>query len=271
MANFSLARHAREAVKLGFSHMEIGYDVFQTFQVPLGRDDLDELREIREKESLSYSCHFPFYSVDLAGPNEFVRKGGVNAMADTIERLSPLDDIIDCYVIHHVGENTAEVLKFIGDIPAKAEAVNMFRDNAISSLNYLIEKTKIDPKRIAVENIEFPLVPTLEIIEAAGTRFCLDTAHLLGGMAGKLDLMEVLERNFDILGEIHLQEFRPNSPMDDHAPLGESGQIGADFFNLLIERKFSGPVVFELPYPGIKSSVEYIRKICPEIRGLPRI
>jgi sugar phosphate isomerase/epimerase len=269
LSSLSIAKYVQEAVDLGFNHFDIALDIFQTFPIPIHDDDLDQLRKLKSQTKISYSCHLPFLSLDLAGPNQFIRDGSVKAIVEIYNRMKRLESEIDCFVVHPFGETTFEILKFIDEPKIKSFAVEMFKQNAIQSVNSFLEKTGVDPQKISIENLDFPLKPTLEIIQETNTRFCLDTAHLLGGLAGPWDLLDVLTENYDLLSAIHLQEYNFNNVMSDHIALGNANQIPVDFFEFLNTRKFTGPIIFELPDSDIRKSCDYIKKIYPNQQGLP--
>jgi len=269
LSSLSITDHIQNAVDLGFNHFEIGLDIFQTFPIPILKDELVKLRQLKKQTDISFSCHLPFLSLDLACPSKFIREGSVSAMADLYNQIKGLESEIECFIIHPTGETTTDVLNFISDPQIKSFAVEMFKQNAMHSINSFIAQTRIDLQKLAIENLEFPLLPTLEIINNTNTRFCLDTAHLLGGLAGSWDVCDVLADNFDLISEIHLQEYNGNTPMSDHAALGTTGQISTEFFEILNSRNFSRPMVFELTDDEIRESCMYIKKIYPNIRGLP--
>ncbi|TFG21273.1 MAG: sugar phosphate isomerase/epimerase [Promethearchaeota archaeon] len=271
LATFSISKYVHDAATLGYNHFEIGLDIFQTFPIPILREELEKLHQIKKELNISYSCHFPFLSLDFSGPNQFIREGSISAIIDIYNLLKDIESDIDCFVLHPTGETTTEILHYISDLEIKLFAVEMFKQNAIHSVNTFIAKTGINLRKLAIENLDFPLKPTLEIIKETQTRFCLDTAHLLGDSAENLDVCEVLRDNYDLISEIHLQEYNTNSQdsMSDHAALGTTCKITAEFFEVLNSRKFQGPLIFELEDHEIRESCEYIRKIYPAHQGLP--
>jgi len=269
LSSFSMTKYVQNAVHQGFNHFDIALDIFQTFPIPIHDEDLEKLHKLKTQANITYSCHLPFLSLDLAGPNQFIREGSIAAIVDIYNRMRDLESEIDYFVLHPIGETTTEILRFIDDSNIKSFAVEMFRQYAIQSVNSFLEITGVNPAKIAIENLEFPLKPTLEIIKETNTRFCLDTAHLLGGQAGSWDLMEVLTENYHLLSVIHLQEYDFNNIMSDHAALGNANQISAEFFEFLNTQKYTGPLVFELPDNDIRKSCDYIKNIYPNLQGLP--
>ena len=67
---------------------------------------------------------------------------------------------------------------------------NQFYYASLGSLTEILKRTGLAPQKLAIENIEFPLKLTLDLVKEMGAKFCLDTAHLLGEQSGKYDLLE---------------------------------------------------------------------------------
>jgi sugar phosphate isomerase/epimerase len=270
LGSFSISDHVEQALKMGFNHFDIGLDIFQTFLIPISPDDIVKLHALKQKYNISYSCHLPFFSLDLAVSNAFTREGSQKAFIHAYQTVQDLETDIECFVLHPIGENTTEILKFIGDSPVTSEAIEMFTQFAIHGIQVFLEETGLPSHKLAIENVEFPLEPTLQIVRATNTKFCLDTAHLLGGMSGSWDLCEVLTHNYDSISEIHLQDYNNSNPMSDHAALGTSGLFPKEFIKKLMKNKFSGPLVFELSYEDIIHSCRYLQENFPTIEGLPK-
>ncbi len=271
LSSFPIAKHVEHAVQLGFTHFDLALDIFQTFPIPILESEIDKLHQLKLQYNVTYSCHLPYYSLDLAGPNEFMREGSRKALVNAYQSVQKIEQDIECYVVHPIGENTTEILSYIGDTPVKPVAVELFKQNSIQSIQAFLEDTKISPNKLALENLEYPLEPTLDIVRETGTRFCLDTAHLLGNLSGKWDLCQVLLENYDLIAEIHLQDYNFNNPMNDHAALGTSGRFPLDFVDLLISKDFRGPIVFELIYDDISESCRFLRKHYPRLKDVPQL
>ena len=79
------------------------------------------------------------------------------------------------------------------------------------------------------------------------------------------DLLEITEKYFDITGEIHLQDYVDDNLYADHGALGMGKKFPPEFLNLIYQKDFKGPVVFELPRKDIITSIEYIKNNVPQI------
>ena len=123
LSSFSISKHVQDATNLGYNHFDIALDIFQTFPITIHDQDLKNLQKLKTQSKISYSCHLPFLSLDLAGPNQFIRDGSISAMADIYNQLKLLESDIDCFVLHPIGETTTEIIKFINDPEIEAIAV----------------------------------------------------------------------------------------------------------------------------------------------------
>ena len=169
LATFSIADQVELSSDLGFSHFEIALDIFQTFPIPITQDELTKLKTLKHQKSLSFSCHLPFFSLDLAVSNQYIREGTQNAFINAYKSLRDLEKDIDCYVIHPIGENTTEMLRFMGNFPISSAGVDLCTQYAIQGIQILLKETGINPNKIAIENLKFPLESTLGIIKETST------------------------------------------------------------------------------------------------------
>jgi sugar phosphate isomerase/epimerase len=268
LSNFLLSEVIEEIAKAGFKHCEITLDVFQLLPIQVAEEDLERLKEIKRKYSISYSAHFPISSIELACPNKFIREASIRSTIDAYESFIHIEDDIEMYILHPTGEFITDAMNFITDPRISPIVTNTFTEFAIQSIKEIINNTGIDRNKIAIENVEYPLHPlqeTIKIIKELNTKLCIDTAHLLGGFSGNYDLLEITEKYFDIIGEIHLQDYTDENVLADHCALGKGKNFPPEFLNLIYQKDFKGPIVFELPRKDILASIEYIRNNAPQI------
>ena len=215
---------------------------------------------------MSYSVHLPIASVELASPNKFIREGSIQSLMDSINSFKILEHDIDMFVLHTSGSFVAEIMKFSLDSKIKQFLSNIFIDFAIQSINKVISETEIDKTKIAIENAEFPIEGTIEIIKKLnGPKLCMDTAHFLAGFSGNVDLIEITEKYLDITSEIHLQDYADNG-LADHNALGVGKKFPVRFLKIINEYEFKGPIVFELSPQQAIESINFIKKNAPEIK-----
>jgi len=265
ISEFQFSDLVRRAAESGYQHFEIALDLFQVFPITMDSNQIKILQEIKNEYDITYSAHFPFLSVELGGPNEFIREGSVNSLIHAYNSIKGLEDDIDVFVLHHTGETVADVLEFIESPQIKEMSTELFSLNAIQSIEKFIEETGIKRSKIAIENIQFPFEATIKIIKELRTKLCIDTAHFLGGFSGNQDLLEILAKYLDLTAEIHLQDFNGDNPLSDHAALG-TGEFPPEFLNILHQKNFEGPVVFELPQVDTIRSIKYIRENAPQVK-----
>jgi len=264
LAKFHFSDIVESVAAAGYKHCEILLDIFQIFPININEQEIEKLKEIKKVYSITYSAHFPFLSIDIAGPNKFIREGSVQSFISAYNSIKALEEDIDIFVLHPTGETVKEVLEFITDPEIKQLIIDLFVQNSIQSIENLIQKTGISSSKIAVENVEFPFEATIRIIKAINAKLCLDTAHLLGGFSGDVDLIEITENNFDLIGEIHLQDYS-DSMASDHGALGTGSNFPPEFLKLINKYNFKGPIVFELLEEEATISLDYIRNNAPEI------
>ena len=265
LSNFHLSNVVEEIAKEGFKHCEITTDVFQLLPIQITDEDFEELKKIKQKYNISYSAHFPILSIELASPNKFIRDASIRSTVDAYESFIQLENDIEMYILHPTGEFIDNAMSFIRDPKIIPIATNIFTETAIQSIEEIIKRTGINRNKIAIENIKYPFQETIKIVKKLKTKLCIDTAHLLGGFSGNYDLLEITEKYLDITGEIHLQDYVDDNLYADHAPLGKGKKFPPEFLNLIYQKDFKGPIVFELPRKEIITSIEYIRNNAPQI------
>ena len=259
-----------KVIEKGYSHCEISLDLFQVLPIKISEEEKSRLLDFKKKYDITFSAHFPLWSIELASPNKHIREGSIKSLIDSYNIFKFMEADIDIFILHPTGAFTADFLEM--DIPKnmKQFIINIFTGYAIDSITKIIKETKIDKSKIAIENIEFPFEGTLDIIEKLkGPKLCIDTAHFLGGYSGDVDLIEITKQNLDLTSEIHLQDFNEGGDAD-HGALGTGKNFPIEFLKIINEYDFKGPVVFELPFEKAYESVQFIKQKSPEIE-LPEI
>ena len=268
--SFHLSKVFENTARAGYEHIEIPCDMFQVFPLSMDKNEITQLKRIKQEYNITFSAHLPYLSIDLAGPNKFVREGSVNAIVDAYNRLRDLKDEIDVYVVHPSGETVTDIMSFIKFYPNLAPSVTkIFTEYAKESISNFIQRTGINKNKLAIENVNFPFKETIEIINELGVKLCLDTAHVLAGFSGDIDLLEISKQHLNITKEIHLQDYK-SGYVREHCPLGMGNNFPPKFLKLLNQEEFEGPVVFELLHDEVIISCKYIRKFIPELQ-IPNI
>lgn len=254
---------------LGFTLIELNTDLNVFFPDSFGVPTIRRLQALRESRGLSYTVHLPLWSVEPSTPVQWVRQGSVEALVDSVLRLSPLEP--EAYVLHATGALAAE-FSTMATIPNEARPLvtGTFQAHAAHSVEELLRRTRLPSRAIAVETIEFPFDLTLALVEELDLSLCLDTGHLLAKFSGPVTFEEALQRSLPRLAEVHLHDGycrpQPDGTLrrDDHLPLGEGDLPLGFLLDTLKEARFEGPVIFELTIDEAKTSLEYLSPFLAE-------
>lgn len=248
-----------------FKHFEITADLTYVLPGVLSPSVVSALKDYKDTHKYSCSIHLPLWSVELASPIPQIQQASIDCMIESIELTKPLNPI--CWVIHATGGIVAEFTQFNLPEFAKQLMSKTFVDRTSKSLSEILDKTKINSKRLAVENVEFPFRAMDDLIEELNLGICFDTGHLLAGDSGKWGnngVMEFFETYKDRIVEFHLHDGE-SSPRVDHKPLGKGKLPVKELMASLMDVKFTGPIVLELTTQGVTESMEYLRKHTPEV------
>lgn len=274
-SKFSFAHMVELAAKEGFKHMELTLDVTHVIPGSMTQEKIEELKEIKKKLNLTYSVHAPLWAVEPACPNEYIRTASAKTLLESIEMTLPLDP--EVFVVHGTGALASEFMRFKLPIAHKELIAIQFMSQAERTLEEILEKTDVDSKKIALETVEFPWSVTKEVINKLDLSICLDTGHLYAFPPYQLksgkspDVIEFLRNNFTRLVSIHLHDggrFSEGSPTltpRDHLALGKGHLPYPQMLEYLQEKKFKGPIVFEISLQDSLESLEQIRIKCPGI------
>ncbi len=229
----------------------------------------ESLTKLKAELGLEYSIHLPLWSVEPSTPLKPVREGSVQALIETIQATLPLEP--EVYVLHATGALASEFYRMPFPEVARNLLLRQFQNGALESIRSILQSTGIPSYKLAIETIEFPFDLTLELAEVLDLSICFDTGHVLVGFSGPVDFFEALERCLPRLAEIHLHDGpwqgaeRKIGYGKDHRTLGTGDLDVGRLFDLLIEAKYQGPIIFELRLAEALLSLETIRKIRPGV------
>jgi sugar phosphate isomerase/epimerase len=216
----------KKHIKAGFRHFEINGDLYHVLPGIITPEMIEELVKIKQKLDLTFSIHLPLWAIEPAAFAKHIRKASVETFIESIDLTKPLDPI--CWVIHPTGTLTVEFIHMRLPDFVQNLMLNQFTSYATNVIEKVLDKTEIESRKIAVENIEYPFTEMYPVIEKLDLSICFDTGHLLAGYSGEYDL-----------------------------PVREL------LLNLL-ERNFKGPLVYELNFDEILQSMEFIKEKVPE-------
>ncbi|MHA2264211.1 MAG: cobamide remodeling phosphodiesterase CbiR [Candidatus Thorarchaeota archaeon] len=267
-SRFDVVDMMREKVGLGYEVIEISMDLGGILPGSLTPESIKQLVDLKDELNHSYTVHLPLWSVEPATFNEEVRKGSVNSIVNAIELAEPLNP--EAFVLHATGSLGAEFSRL--NFPQKiVDMICMYMTSyAASSLEEIISRSEIDPKRLALENVEFPFSHTRELADEYDTGICFDTGHLMAKYSGDESLREFYEAHKDRIIELHLQDgfygVKDGTIVkDDHIPIGKGEMPVREFMIELVKDKFKGPVVFELTAEEAAESKQHLREVVPEV------
>jgi len=260
----------RDTVSVDYSVLELSMDVKHIIPGSFTPDTVSRLVHLKDELGHSYTVHLPFWSIELATFNEHVRMGSVDSIIDTIELTKSLEP--EAYVLHATGDLASDFSSLNYDANLVRLISTLLAGFAAASVEDIISRTEINPRELAIENVEFPFDIMRDVINDLDTSICFDTAHLLSRMSGTESVMDFYNSHKDRITEIHLQdatykEYEGAVAREDHIALGH-GIMGdavlREFLEELVKDKFDGPIIFELTKDEARESLDLIRKVVPE-------
>jgi sugar phosphate isomerase/epimerase len=265
------AEVVRDCIQENLSIAELTLDAHHIIPNLFTPVSIGRLADLKDELRLSYTAHLPFWSIELASFNEHIRKASVESTIESIEIVKPLDP--EAYVLHVTGDLGAYVssLNYSGNVVPLL--CTLLAGYAATSIEEILSRTEINPRKVAIENVEFPFDIMRPVIDDLDTGICFDTAHLLSQMSGTESIMDFYHAHKDRITEVHLQDgtitrYDGAIAREDHIALGR-GIMGdlilREFLLELIKAKFDGPVIFELTKDEVRESLDLIRRVVPEV------
>lgn len=269
-SRLNVADVVREAMLDSYSVIEITMDAKYIVPGSITPESINQLTDLKEEFGHSYTVHLPFWSLELATFNEHVRKGSVDSIIEAIELAKPLQP--EVYVLHASGDMAA----YFSNQNYDSNLIHLIRQLlagfAAASVEDIVSRTEINPRELAIENVDFPYHILRELVDDLDTSICFDTAHLLAQMSGTESIMDFYATHKDRITEIHLQdavrEGDDTVVNEDHVALGR-GIMGEkllrEFLLELVKDNFDRPIIFELSMDEARESLDFIRKVVPEL------
>ncbi|MDF1538659.1 MAG: cobamide remodeling phosphodiesterase CbiR [Candidatus Thorarchaeota archaeon] len=266
-SRFDIVEYVRSALEVEhISVIELTADIQNIIPGSLSGNAIDRLNKLKDEKEHTYTVHLPLWSLELATFNDHVRNGSVESVVSTINFLAPLEP--EVYVLHSTGALATE----FSQLNFPQEMVNMINMQTTAysakSIEEIITRTEIDPKQIAIENLEFPFDFTRDVVDEYNTSICFDTGHLLSKQSGDESVLEFYMKHKDKISELHLHDGKASEPgvkgFFDHKALGTGDMPIREFLMELLKNGFDGPLIFELTAEEAIASLKKIEELVPE-------
>lgn len=261
--SFNHTDRVRFLAQQGFSYIELNADVGAVLPHTLSASAIEVLAQIKTDYGITYTVHLPILSLEPASPVSAVRRGAAQATIETIKATLPLAP--EVYVYHATNDLAARVSRMPVPDMAQIFIQRALQNYARESAEMILAETGIPSRQLAIETIQFPFELTLELAETLDTSVCFDTAHVLVGYSGPVELFDAFEQAAPRIREVHLNDGPWQGPEHviqhgkDHLPLGKGDLDIARFAERLCAMSFDGPVVFELTLKDALSSLEVMK------------
>ncbi len=270
-SRFDILEIVREALNTDhISVIELTLDIEHIIPGALTPKIIDELAELKDELGHSYTAHLPLWSLEPASFNEYIRSGSVESIVHSIKLTEPLEP--EYYVLHSTGPLAAEFSNL--DFPREMVMLicTLMAGFSARSIEEIITATEMNPRRLAIENIEFPFEITREIVDEYDTSICFDTGHLLTKYSGNESVNEFYGKHKDRIVELHLHDGSYHELGDtaihrDHIPLGQGEMPVRRFLLELLNDEFDGPLIFELTSSEVTESLAHMAEVVPEALG----
>ncbi|MFW9887844.1 MAG: cobamide remodeling phosphodiesterase CbiR [Candidatus Thorarchaeota archaeon] len=226
---------------------------------------ISRLVDLKDELGISYTVHLPIWSIELASFNPFIRSGGVESICNSIKTAEPLAP--EAYVLHASGSLAAEFLRNNHSEAMHLLICGYMTSFSMKSVEEIISKTEIDPRKLAIENIEFPFEFTRDVVDEYDTSICFDTGHALTKQSGDESVLELYTQHRDRIVEVHLNDgidIKTPGEYEDHLAIGKGELPVRDFLIELRKDDFKSPLIFELTTEEVIESLHTIREVVPE-------
>lgn len=253
------ARHIEHCADLGIRNFEITYDINLLMMGDNPGKIADELLEIKEKRGLTYSVHLPFRGVDLCYPDKEIGKAYAGLMSKAIALMAPLKP--EAYVIHPTGGLGEKLCR---KLPENTFTIGTLVEQCRFVMKSIIEKSGIDSRMLAVENLKFPFTALHGMIEDLDLSVCLDAGHLAAGYSGTLTQKEFIDRFMDRIIEIHLhdacrRQIKNGMEIHDHMQLGKGDLDWKQLIGYLSDKGYDKRIILEMKFDDALLSLEKIK------------
>jgi sugar phosphate isomerase/epimerase len=205
------------------------------------RDEIDELSRISTDFSLGYNIHLPT-DVSIAASEKAEQEKAVltlRQMMDLTGGLNPSS--LTLHLPWGVSRWTEK-------------EVESWQGRARAGLEQLLS-AGVQPRLLAIENLDYPFAPVMELVREFDLSICMDVGHLL--LRGE-NITSFYQEQAERIAIIHLHGVRDGK---DHLPLTVlSEPDGMNAVSIL--KRFSGTLSLEVfSYDYLAASMEWLEKM----------
>lgn len=150
--------------------------------------DIKALAALSQSEGISYNIHLPI-DVKITDQDTESRADAIDRIAHAVERACMLEP--STWTLH---------LPYTGTAPDSA-SVKQWQNMAVSAVETLLKRTRISPRLISVETLDYPPAWLEPVARDLDLSVCLDTGHL---MEYGRDITEAFELLGNRISIIHL-------------------------------------------------------------------
>ena len=144
-SRFDIVEIVRDAVNEGYDLVEVSMDVEHILPGTMTEHSIRSLVDLKDELGHSYTTHLPFYSIELASFNQYIRGGGVDSIVHAIKLAESLEP--EAYVLHSTGALAAEFSK-LGYSEAIMKVINGYLQGySAQSIEEILSRTEIDPRK----------------------------------------------------------------------------------------------------------------------------
>jgi sugar phosphate isomerase/epimerase len=165
------------------------------------KDTIDELGDIADEYRLTYTVHFPTDKDAGSGKDKERLE-----FSEQIERIIELTNKLNpyAYILHLQGINNN----------ASVSDITLWKKNCYEFCQKISELSYLDPKKICVENFNYPPEWHLDIVNDFSFSFCMDIGHFWMEEYKNWDIL--LKKTLEKTRAIHLHGVRDGK---DHISL----------------------------------------------------
>ena len=101
--DFRFSDMVMKVINAGYQHCEISLDLYQVLPITISEEEKSRLLSFKKKYDISFSAHFPLWSIELASPNKHIREGSIRSLIDSYNTFKFMEADIDVFILHPTG------------------------------------------------------------------------------------------------------------------------------------------------------------------------